>query len=184
MNTFSYLLQNYNNAPCLNSLNDYSIISKDTDYLINELILYYDKSKLDKFLGDFIVKHYKKDNPQLQALWNSDTDRLNYTIRELYNINNNEKNSVQWIVDRKGLKMTQQIINPLLEYISNLNINYLKYKQRMNEESILNCTDKVMRNMHTLASINNDIRNNILSKEINKYIAPYFYLNKIINKIC
>ncbi|ARF08598.1 hypothetical protein Catovirus_1_648 [Catovirus CTV1] len=184
MNTFSYLLQNYNNAPCLNSLNDYSVISNNNDYLIKELILHHNKNKLDKYLGDFIVKHYKKDNPELQAMWNSDTDRLNYIIRELYNINNNEKISTQWIVDRKGLKMTQQVINPLLEYITNLNTNYLKHQQKINEESLSHCTEKVMKDMCTIASINNDIKNNILSKEINKYIAPYFYFDKNANKIC
>ena len=32
--------------------------------------------------------------------------------------------------------------------------------------------------MQTLASINTDIKNNKLSNEINKYIAPHFYFDK------
>lgn len=192
MNTLSFLLLNYNNAPCLQSLDDYSIISKNVDYLIKDLIFYFKKSKLDKYLGDFIVKHYKKDNPELQAMWNSDTERLNYFIRELYNIKNseivlkndeNKKIDNQWIVDRKGLKMTKCIINPLLDYICNLNINYLKQKNKENNEADLKERESILKDMETIALINCDIKNHNLSKNINKYIAPYFYLDKGNHKL-
>lgn len=38
MNTMSYLLLNYNKAPELLALNDYSVISKDTETLIKDLV--------------------------------------------------------------------------------------------------------------------------------------------------
>lgn len=95
-----------------------------------DLIFYYKKNKLDKYLGDFIVKHYKKDNPELQAMWNSDTERLNYFIRELYNIKNNQielkdtnenqKIDIQWIVDRKGLKMTRGYSEHKCSHLQNI----------------------------------------------------------------
>ena len=189
MGTLSYLLVNYNSAPCLNSLSDYSIISKDVELLIKELIYHHNKNNLGKYLGDFLVKQYKKDNPELQALWNSDTERLNYFIRELHNMkhdnnqeNNNAELDIQWIIDRKGLKVTNRIINPLLDYISNLNKNYLT-KQNLDDERLsAQKLEQLVKNMYTVKQINNDIHNNVLSQDINKYIAPHFYLNKIDKK--
>ena len=61
MNTLSYLLLNYSNAPHINKLDDYSIISKDMDDLITNITFYYDKNNLDKYIGDFIIKQYKKN---------------------------------------------------------------------------------------------------------------------------
>lgn len=189
MNTLSFLLLNYKNAPCLNNLNDYSIISKNVDFLIKDLIFYYRKDTLDKYFGDFIVKHYKKDKPELQSIWNSDTERLNYFIRELTNCCNSDditsikKNNldIQWIIDKKGLKMTKYIINPLLDYICVINVNYINQKHKENEKSNYKKIDKILKDMETIACINNDIKNNILSKNINKYVAPHFYFDK--NKI-
>ena len=190
VNTLSFLLLNYNQAPCLKGLNDYSIISKNIDHLVKDLIFYYKKGKLDKYFGDFLVKQYKNDDPELQALWSSDTDRLNYFIRELINSNNsndivldneNKKIDTQWIVDRKGLKMTKYIINPLLEYIIEINVNYLNQKYKKNEELKLNEGEIIFKDMEAIAHINSDIKNHILSKNINKYIAPYFYFDK--NKV-
>lgn len=83
MNTLSYLLLNYKNAPHICQLNDYSIISKDTGDLIKSLVHYHNKNKLNKYIGDFIIKQYKKEEPESQSMWSTDTDRLNYFICEL-----------------------------------------------------------------------------------------------------
>lgn len=190
----SYLLLNYNNAPILTELEDYSIMSKNVNYLIKELIHYYRKDKLDKYIGDFIVKQYKKDDPELQAMWSSDTDRLNYFIRELINnkdvpseidqdMNKNKKinkasSKLQWIVDKKGVKMTKYIINPLLNYICDINTKYLLHQAKENECLDNEKSQKNLKDMQVVADINSDIKNNILSKNINKYIAPHFYFDK------
>lgn len=192
MNTMSYLLMNYNNAPKLTHLNDYSIMSKNIDYLIKELIHYKKKNILDKYIGDFIVKQYKKDEPELQSMWSSDTERLNYFIREFINnkssvdeedVQNNKKindksNKLQWIVDKKGVKMTKYIINPLLNYICDINTKYLLQKTKENEVVDLEKSKNNLEYMQIIASINSEIKNQILSKNINKYIAPQFYFDK------
>ena len=174
MNTLSYLLLNYKNAPHIKGLPDYSIICKNITELVKNLTYYHDKNKLDKFiakpragpLGDFIIKQYKREEPELQSIWSSDTDRLNYFICELI-----KEQKTQWVLDKKGIKMSKYIIKPLLEYIHSMNYNYINQK---NEEIIDNDTnvDKI------LASINADIKNNKLSTGINKYIAPHFYFDK------
>ena len=83
MSTLSYLLLNYKDAPHIDKLNDYSIMSKNMDDFIKILTYYYNKNKLDKYVGDFIIRQYKKEEPETQSLWSSDTDRLNYFICEL-----------------------------------------------------------------------------------------------------
>jgi len=176
MNTLSYLLLNYSNAPHINKLDDYSIISKDMDDLITNITFYYDKNKLDKYIGDFIIKQYKKNEPENQSLWSSDTDRLNYFICEIMKKQDNKK---QWILDKKGIKMTNCIIKPLLDYIAEINSNYIIKKNKEIEDR--EHTDeglKILKEMQILASVNSDIRNNKLSASINKYIAPHFYFDK------
>ncbi len=190
MNTMSYLLLNYNDAPGLAQLPDYSIMSKNVDSLINDLIFYYKKNKLDKHIGDFIVQQYKKKNPELQSIWSSDVDRLNYFIRELINDSNiivsikstkvgKNKDKFQWVIDKKGIKMTENIIDPLLKYISTIGAAYLQQKNKqINEDFDIHKDAKLLEDIQIVASINCDIKNNTLSKNINKYIAPHFYLEK------
>lgn len=195
MNTMSYLLTNYNDAPCLSQLNDYSVMSKSIDYFIKDLIFYMKKNMLDKYIGDFIVKQYKKDDPKLQAMWSSDTDRLNYFIREFINnkdlvimedkkTKKNQKstkiNQLHWISDKKGIKMANHVINPLLNYICNINAQYLLQKAKDNELLDLDKVRNNLEDMQIIASINSEIKNNNLSKNINKYIAPHFYFDKTI----
>jgi hypothetical protein len=69
----------------------------------------YDKEKkLIPYLGDIIIKYYKKENPKDQSIWNSDTTRLNYLIRELIDT------ELTWTCDKAGLKVNEFIIIPLL----------------------------------------------------------------------
>lgn len=193
MNTMSFLLLNYDNAPQLKALPDYSILSKDTETLIKDLIHYYNKGSFDKFLGDFIVKQYKKNDPELQALWSSDTDRLNYFIRELVKhkklhditdkseikkILSNNSDKSKWIMDKKGIKVSNYIIEPLLEYIQKIGIDYLDSINKNINNLSPKQTNKLIYDMQAIGEINSGIKNKSLAKDINKYIAPHFYLNK------
>ncbi|ARF09259.1 C2H2-type zinc finger [Catovirus CTV1] len=188
MNTMSYLLLNYNEAPKLAPLSNYSIISKDTETLINDLIHYNKKGNFEKYIGDFIIKQYKKDNPDLQSLWSSDIERLNYFVRELINnknsdldnsIQNDSKNAkINWTVDKKGIKVKKFIIDPLLDYIKTIGAKYLQEKNALINHLDTNEATELLMNMQEIGIINSGILNKSLSENINKYIAPYFYLNK------
>lgn len=189
MNTMSYLLVNYNDAPKLEPLSDYSIISDSTETLIKDLVFYQNKGTIDKYFGNFIIKQYKKKDPKLQALWTSDTERLNYFIRELIkntndddkdlnNADNDNKNTIKWTMDKKGIKVSEYVIEPLLDYIYKIGIEYTnsQNKKISNMKSEEAC--KILKNMESIGSLINNIKNKTLINEINKYIAPYFYLNK------
>lgn len=190
MNTMSYLLINYNNAPQLEALTDYSIISKNTETLIKDLIHYHKKGTFEKYIGDFIVKQYKKDNPNLQALWSSDIERLNYFIRELIKNKNDCKlpntpdnntslnKKFNWTIDKKGIKVRNSIIDPLLDYIHQIGIKYLNEKNNQVSKLDNYNAAKLVNDMQEIGVINCNIKNKSISTNINKYIAPYFYLNK------
>ena len=109
MSTMSYLLLNHNNAPALKLLPDYSIITKNDESLIKNLIYHNRKETLEKYIGDFIVEQYKKDDPNLQAMWSSDTERLNYFIRELTKTKNGNGNYSFPTKDNKDNKKLLEI---------------------------------------------------------------------------
>ena len=140
---------------------------------IDILISSYDKQCIDKYLGDIIIKTYKKDDPSQQSIWNSDTSRLTYVIRELLN-----NNKLDWTVDKKGIKTTKYIINPLLDHIEDLLRSYLSEKAVMDETTDMNEYEKSLIKMHSVANIIQSIDTNELSTNMLKYIAPHFYLSK------
>ena len=156
MNTMSYLLLNYNNAPRLQSLPDYSIITKDTETLIKNLIHYNKHGTFEKYIGDFIIKQYKKEDPKLQCLWSSDIERLNYFVRELINCkennehinkNNKEGNELSWTIDKRGLKVKKSIIEPLLDYIIIIGNKYLQEKNLTIDGLDSRCAEKLVNDM-------------------------------------
>jgi len=114
VSTVAYVLKNYKDAPALESVKDYSAIhyKQDNSEFVENLIYEHTHNKLHIYIGDFIIKTYKKEDPSKQSIWNSDTSRLTYLIREI--INNNK---VDWKIDKKGIKTTKFIIEPILEYI-------------------------------------------------------------------
>lgn len=177
VSALSYVATNYKDAPSLKKLEDYSYLEFDDDDddfdLVAMVISQHQDGTLYKYLGDIIINAYKKKDPSEQSIWNSDTVRLTYLIRDIIN------KKTDWTVDKKGVKTTRYIINPMLKYIKDLlnkyadenglehyvSESYMKLKKR---------TDA----MQAVAEIIADITNNILSEQILKFIAPHFYLTK------
>lgn len=171
MSALKYLTSNYNNAPLLEPLKNYSII-EDKNELIDIIIFYYDKGKLHEYLGKYLLKHYKNKDPAKRANWSTDPSRLTYINRLLVN------NNASWVVDKKGADMTDIIIEPFLKHIKKLAQEYInKFKEDIenndNDDSTI-----ILKKMQSLAEIINIINNDVLAKSINKYLAPHLYLDK------
>ena len=152
-------------------------IRKSKDQFMDIIINKFDKDLLERYLGDIIIKCYKKDDPKKQSLWSSDTSRLTYVVRELMN---NKK--IDWAVDKKGIKTKTYIINPLLDYIDDLMREYIdtysitdinKIDMRFYEIKLLK--------MNKLTEIICAINNGKLAEGIIGYVAPEFFLNKECN---
>jgi hypothetical protein len=170
MTNQNYIIHTYKTAPVLEALEDYSTIEESKDKIIESVLHYYKQNALHKYLGDFIIKAYKKDDPSKQPVWNSDTARLTYMIRELAKKN-------RWVVDKKGIKMKEKIINPLITYLKVLIKPYLdEWNEEMKDANISN------RKMSTLLKKielgNTSLESNTLVDDIARYIAPHLYIKR------
>ena len=175
VSTMAYVIKNYKDAPVLESVKDYSAIhyEQDNTEFVDNLIYEQNHNKLHVYIGDFIIKTYKKEDPAQQSIWNSDTSRLTYLIREI--ITNNK---VDWKIDKKGVKTNKFIIEPILEHIDTQVRDYI---QNFDIDYGFDSAKEAERKMMKLKSgtdILKNIEDKILSDEILKYIAPYFYLSK------
>jgi hypothetical protein len=175
VSTMSYVIKNYKDAPALETIKDYSAIhyEKNNDEFVEELVHQHDHQKLSAYIGDFIIKNYKKQDPSKQSIWNSDTNRLTYMIKELLN---NKK--VDWKIDKKGIKTTKYIIEPILDYIDPLIREYIEnFDIDYNLYSSTDAQIKMMK-LKSATEILGNIEDRLLCDEILKYIAPHFYLSK------
>jgi len=168
------LIQNsYPDAPHLDQLDHYSIIHEDDKIdLTQDLLYFYKKNILDKYLGDIIIKYYKKENPEEQSLWSTDSARLNYIVKELI-----ASKRSQWSEDLKGIKIKKYIVEPLLNYIKeyiNDQIDILHEQiAEAKRDQCINITVKQV----TLGEIREKILNGTLKDEVIKYITPSFRFN-------
>jgi len=183
VSALSYVVKNYDKAPVLKQIKDFSYLEcadsdsnddgSDENDLSQTIIKCNGNKTIVDYLGNIIVQAYKKDDPSKQSIWNSDATRLTYMIRELID------KKPDWLVDKKGVKTTKFIIEPLLEYIRQLMADFIE-ENRL--ENFLHDSDWRMRrrmdDLKTAGEICYNIKNKILSEQLLKYIAPYFYLNK------
>ena len=95
MSTVSFIFKYLNNAPVIEKNIDYKKqlqlnpnnkhLLKDDEKIVEDILSYKRHNTLVKYLGEIIISIYKKDNPNEQSLWNSDSTRKNYLLRELVN---------------------------------------------------------------------------------------------------
>jgi len=180
VSALSYVAQNYGDAPVLKKLKDYSYLqeidkdSDDDEFDLSQLIINQHTDKtIVKYLGNIIVDAYKTEDPSKRSIWNSDSVRLTYMIRELIN------KKPDWTVDKKGVKTTKFVIAPLLEYIRQLMADFIENNRL---ENFLHDSDWKMKkridNLNAAGEICLNIKNKSLEEQILKYIAPHFYLIK------
>ena len=177
VSALAYVTKNYTDAPKLQKLEDYTYLeyndNNDEFDLVSTVISHHQSGLLCQYLSDIIINVYKTDDPSEQSIWNSDSVRLTYLIRDIIN------KKTDWTVDKKGIKTSKYIIKPLLDYIREL-LNKYSYENRLEQF----CHEPYMKfkkrtdDMNAVAEIIATIKNNILSEQILKYIAPHFYLTK------
>jgi hypothetical protein len=171
-----YANEKFKNTPALLPLQNFNINNLDFDNeedkkQLVELLIYNAKQKsLDKLLGDHIVKYYKKDKPEEQSFHTTDCSRLNYIVRELI------ENALTWNVDKNGLKICKDIVKPLIKKCINALMEHQKFllEEMENRNYIYNKTVTI------IIDVIMEIDSGSLESDINKYIAPFFNLNKNI----
>ena len=181
VSSLTYIVDNYSNAPALQtiSIKDIRTLKYNEKKIIEDILSSYKHKTLSKYLGGFIIDLYKKDDPNSQSIWNTDDSRLTYLIKEL--LNNKSSN---WIIDKKGIKTTEYLIDPLLLHIKKLLISY--QKNLIIPELTQHNTEIefILDNSKRIIELMDDIDDGIISKDILKYISCHLRFNeKLIKKV-
>lgn len=143
--------------------------------LIDRIIDCYKSKKLDIFIGDAIVKCYKKENPEEQSVWNTDVSRLTYLIKDLIG----RKGESEWIMDKKGVKLSEYVIKPILDFLKSIlreHINMLN--KNIDKIDDIESRIETGKNMEIIANIIYLITCEQLEKDISKRVSAHFQLNK------
>lgn len=178
VSSMSYVIKNYNNAPVLEPIKNMALLhsNQTMEQFVEKLISEYRRKTIVNFIGNLIIKLYKKEDPTKQSLWNSDTSRLTYLIRELLSNDSND-----WMIDKKGIKTSTYVIEPVMDYISECLDDYIEnYDTDYRLDSRNEAENKMMKLQHA-SNIQQMIINKILAEEILKYITPHLYLSRSEN---
>ena len=175
-----FMVKHFSKTPALEEINDFSIIKKadgNEDYNVADIVIcHFRNNTLHKFLGLIIVAVYKKDDPQLQSIWSTDVERMSYLVRDIIKTDDDE-DAIEWIVDKKGIRVREKAILPMLRFIRSELRKYIKTaKKNVNSNTIKNmqlATD-------IIALIGNTSKKGVseLAHRINKFIANHFFLDK------
>ena len=173
VSALTYSINNFDNAPYIKAIeiDDVETFNNPDKEIVEDILSAYKHKTLNQYLGKLILKLYKKGNPLDQSVWNTDDNRMTYIIKELLN-----DNSSNWIVDKKGVKTIEYLINPLLMYIKKLIISYQKddipkYNQTIIEMEI------TLENSRAIVAIINGIDDDIIGKDVLKYISIHLRFN-------
>ena len=170
-----YANDKFKDTPALLPLDNFNINNLDFDNeedkkQLVELLIYNAKQKsLDKLLGDHIIKYYKKENPGEQSFHTTDCSRLNYIVRELI------ENALIWSVDKNGIRICSSIVKPLIKKCIDA---LMEHQKVLLNEMMLGNMNK-QKEVELIIDILMSIDSGTLENEINKYIAPFFNLNKL-----
>ena len=149
-------------------IDEESIKDPDTvrDKIMSDILFQYRHKNLPRYIGDIIVQLYKKECPFKQQLWATDVNRLTYVIRQLL-----YGKESKWIVDKGGKYILEYLIQPVMDELKNLSIEYRENYTSPNIRKVLN-----VNKLSTELVI--DIDSNKLGKNILKAISPHLHLGK------
>ena len=107
----------------------YKIVNKEEiieDYTLQIKIL--NDFRNDKFItniSNIIIDVIKKDDKHMQAVYNTDINRLSYFIKKTID---------HWIIDKAGINFNKLVIEPILNTILSLINEYYNYLMNYNEK--------------------------------------------------
>lgn len=186
ISALTYLMTHRKSAPALQQIDYNGAIellkyddNKSNKY-VESLIFEFRKKHISKMIALLIVAQYKTTNPNDQSIWSTDVSRLNYLIRDVA-----AKNSEPtWITDKKGVKLTDYVIKPILDAIHKITEEYMNAKIKENqmlEKGIPVDYDFIHRNIKLMLSASDlmgYIKYGTMVADILSELAPQFNLDK------
>ncbi len=180
ISTLSCLVKNYNDAPAIKMITiaDVPKLEKNKKKLAEEVISAFRHKTLDRYFGDLIIGVYKKSDPKEQSIWNTDSSRYTYLIKEP--VKNKLSN---WMVDKEGVNTKKYIINPLIVHTRKSLVIYLEKNCKVTETTSTFMCRVMLENSKTISAMLNDIDDGFIAKGVLKYITPHFKFNqKLFNQ--
>ena len=176
-NSITYVMHKYADAPhikmiepekieCFQNINMKTVENMVSDYRNNRFVI---------FVINTIAGIHKKDNPEDQSIWSTDSSRYNYLIKELL-----ENEGSYWTVDKKGNKSRDYLVEPILKFIRK---EIVKYNELASEELMNDDLPKTRFSIITDTQrygidIIRDIDDGVLSAEIIRKMAKHFHHKK------
>lgn len=176
----AYVVRHFDKAPPMKKLSNRDAVklleyNVPENHTSGEMIVYsYESKTLTKYLGNIIVDEYKTKKPEDQSVWNSDSVRLSFIVRQALKSGGNE-----WVADKSGIKLMELIISPMLKSVDAIMKKYIKEKGVLIENIDDELDDaKILGHMTSASNIISLINKNELHDDILKYISPHFYLDE------
>jgi len=167
-NVQSLIVNKHDDAPAIEYAKPNLLKFNSKDAYENSLFLVnrYKDNTFTMFVGKCIVAACKKEDPDEQSVWATDANRLTMFIKKMMN------DESKWISDKKGVQTTKYLINPILQRIKEMLIDYNKhlYSQvgKLSQHEVDYYND-IMINCRELVHF---IEHEKLADEILKYMAP------------
>lgn len=168
VNALTYLTAHFKKAPELKKLtqdNAKQMLMYEKR-LYDYLLFSNAEKKLDQYVGDIILKHIQKEDPENQAVWNSDVSRLTYLVRKLVG------DQHIWERDAKGEIFSKYVITPITDYLEKylndcLNTEMLKPIETLFDQ------DEKMRKQGSILDTLRTIKKKKFKRAILLHIAPH-----------
>jgi hypothetical protein len=177
MNMLTYAMQNLKKTPELELLDSktarnllkYDAKGEKNSYQIAEYIAKISEAKiLPKHLGNTLVFHYKKDDPQRQSLWTTDVSRMKFIT----------KTNNGWMKDSNGDIINKNMINPLLKEVVGVMDEYCKERSSNIDKMSALEESRYVEVVTQVLNIKSDVKSEKINKAIIKHITPYFLMHK------
>ena len=151
-------------------------------YVAEKLIVLYSNDKFIDYICNVIHNAYKTEDPIDQTIWSTDVSRLVYIVRST--IENEDKLENKWEYDKKGVKIKQSIIDPLLDEVQEIINQYLDEMNKLSKSDKKFDTFAKLEMVGIGNTIIHELKNRLsLKNQIMKAMAPLFFLERTVKQI-
>jgi len=167
-NVQSLIVSKHDDAPAIEYAKPNLLKFNSKDAYENSLFLVnrYKDNTFTMFVGKCIVAACKKEDPDEQSVWSTDANRLTMFIKKMMD------DDSKWISDKKGVQTTKYLINPILQKIKEMLIDYNKHLYSQISKLPQHEVDYYNDIMIHCRELVHFIEHEKLADEILKYMAP------------